>query len=86
LHGIKPGNPYPRVRVIIVDHLALTSLDQFILKLKELFAFSTKMSYLNEEVNCTEPPSSVRVPWIETLIICMQSVTKKNTFYDTSTG
>jgi hypothetical protein len=34
-------------------------LDQLLLKLK---TFSYKMSYPNEEVNCTEPSPSVSIP------------------------
>jgi hypothetical protein len=37
------------------DLLVQTSLDQLILNLKTLFTFFYKSSYLNEEVNCTEP-------------------------------
>jgi hypothetical protein len=43
-----------------VDLLVLTSLGQLLLILKVLFIYKT--SYLNEEVNCTKPSPSVRVP------------------------
>ena len=43
--------------------LALTSLDEFIFILKIYVAFFYKTSYLNEEVNCTEPSPSVSIPW-----------------------
>ncbi len=47
-----------------VDNLVLTSYDQFIFLLKILIPF-VKTSYLNEEVNCTEPSPSVCVPMYE---------------------
>jgi hypothetical protein len=42
----------------------LTSLDQLLLILQTLFPF-LKTSYLNEEVNRTEPSLSASVPWLE---------------------
>jgi hypothetical protein len=45
-----------RGRLSTVDLLVLTSLDQFF----DLLFYKT--SYLNEEVNCTEPSLSVSVP------------------------
>jgi hypothetical protein len=48
-------------RLSTVDLLALTSLDQLLLTQQILFFYKT--SYLNEEVNCTEPSPSVSVPW-----------------------
>jgi hypothetical protein len=46
-------------RLSTVDLLLLTSLYQVLLIL------STFLQYkLNEEVNCTEPSPSLRVPWI----------------------
>ncbi len=44
-----------------VDLLVLNSLDQFHFIEKIIYLFC-KMSYLNEEVNCTEPSPSVSVP------------------------
>jgi hypothetical protein len=45
-----------------VDLLVLTSLDQLLLILKNVF---NKTRYLYEEVNCTDPsPHPVRVPWL----------------------
>ncbi len=52
-------NPYWTGRL-----LELTSLDQLLLKIQALFTFY-KTSYLNEEVNGTEPFPSFSVPWFE---------------------
>ncbi len=41
-----------------VGYLILTSLDQLLLNLKILLTFSVT-SYLNEEVNCTDPSPSI---------------------------
>ncbi len=45
-------------RISTADLLVLTSLDQLFFKLKLFF----KTTYLNSEVDCTEPSPSVRVP------------------------
>jgi len=45
------------------DLQVLTSLDKLIFRLKIVFTFFYKTSYLNEEVNCTEPSPSVSIPW-----------------------
>jgi len=45
-----------------VDFLALTSSDQLLFILKNIFLF-LKTNYFNEEVNNTEHAPSVRVPW-----------------------
>jgi hypothetical protein len=59
----KPGNPYWRGRLSIVDLLPLTSLDPLLLKMQTLFIyFFYETSYLYEEVSCTEPSPSVRIP------------------------
>jgi hypothetical protein len=42
--------------------LVLTSLDQLIFIMKIFFTFVCKTSYLNKEVNRTEPFPSVSVP------------------------
>jgi hypothetical protein len=47
----------------MVDFLVLTNMDLLIFILKILFTF-LQTSYLNEEVNCTEPSPSVSVPWL----------------------
>ncbi len=47
----------PIVRLSRVDLLVLTSLDQIIY-------LRYKTSYLNVEINCTEPSPSISVPWI----------------------
>jgi hypothetical protein len=36
-----------------------------LLIMQTLFTFYCKTSYLNEEVNCTVPSSSISVPWIK---------------------
>jgi len=41
-------------RISVVDLLVLTCLDQLLLTLKKYISFY-ETSYLNEEVNCTEP-------------------------------
>ncbi len=55
------GNPYWRTRLNTVDFLVLTSLDQLFFPIEILNCLFT--SYLNEEINCTEPSTSVSVPW-----------------------
>jgi hypothetical protein len=58
----RPEKSYRRGRrLCTVDLLVLTSLDQ-LLKLKNIISLLYKTSYLNEEVNCTEPSPSVGVP------------------------
>jgi hypothetical protein len=47
-----------------VDLLVLTSLDHLLFIVKLYFFLFYKTTYLNEEVNRTEPSPSVRVPWI----------------------
>jgi hypothetical protein len=49
-------------RLSTIHLLAQTSLDQLRLILKTFFTFY-KTSYLNEEVNRTEPSPSVSIPW-----------------------
>ncbi len=66
---VKPGKSHCGGKALYtVDLLVLTSLDQLLLVYKILFSFL--QNKLNEEVNCTEPPSSVSVPW--------QNLYKKN--------
>ncbi len=48
-----------------VDLFVLTSLEQVIFILKIIFTSFCKTSYLNQEVNCTEPSPSVWLPWIQ---------------------
>ncbi len=62
-----PGNPFFRERISTVDLLVLTSLDQLLFLLWILFIFFYKTSYLNEEVNCTEASTSIRVPCLISL-------------------
>ncbi len=47
------------MRLSTTDLLVLTSLDDLLLILKTLVTFY-EMSYVYEEVNCTEPSPSVR--------------------------
>jgi hypothetical protein len=49
-------------RLSTVDLLVLTSFDQLLFILKILFNLFSKISYLNEEANSTEPSPSVRIP------------------------
>ncbi len=57
----RPRKPYWKGRPSTVDLRVLTSLDQLILILKILFSF-IKTSFLNEEVNCTEPSLQLVFP------------------------
>jgi hypothetical protein len=59
---LKAWKPHWRERFSTVVLRELNSLDQFIYILNILFTFFTKTSYLNEEVNYTEPSPSVSVP------------------------
>jgi hypothetical protein len=45
-----------------VDLLVSTGLDQLLYNLKLFFPFY-KTTYLNEEVNRTDPSPSIRLPW-----------------------
>jgi hypothetical protein len=47
---------------VSVQLISLYQLISCFLKLKIVFTFVYKTSYLNEEVNCTEPSPSVGVP------------------------
>jgi len=59
---VRSGNTYIRGRLCTVHLLVLTSLDQLLFTLKLYFSFY-KTTYLNEEVNRTEPSfPSVRFP------------------------
>jgi len=49
---------FPSVRSM-ADLLELANSDQLLLMLNNVFLFIYKTSYLNEEVNCTEPSPSV---------------------------
>jgi len=86
-----PGNPYGRGRLSTVDLLVLTSLDKLLFILKYYFPFY-KTSYLNEEVNCTEPSPSVSVPllssfwlhdtiWHPTLTIWCKTIPTSSTIF-----
>jgi hypothetical protein len=60
------GKPYGTGWFSTVDLLVLTSSEQLLFVLKLHFSFFAKQPMPNEEVNCTEPFLSVRVPWLGT--------------------
>jgi len=62
----EPGKSNWKGRLSTVDLLARTSLDQLLWILIVLFIYF-KTSFLNEEVNCTEPSPTVSIPWTLTL-------------------
>ncbi len=64
-----PGKPFWRERLNTVDLLVLTCLDQLLIILKILFTFFTVTSYINVEVNCTEPSPFVSVPGFNFLLL-----------------
>ncbi len=57
------GTLTERGRLGTVNLLVLTSLDQLFLIWRHNLLFFTKTRYPNEEIKCTEPSSSVTVPW-----------------------
>ncbi len=68
------GNPYLRGRLSTVDLLVLTNLVQLLWVQQTLFTFFCKTSYLNEEVNRTEPSPSVSVICISAWTIDIESL------------
>ncbi len=58
----KARNPCWRGKLSTIDLLELSCLGQLLLILQTLFA-SLQNSYLNKEVNGTEPSPSVGIPW-----------------------
>jgi hypothetical protein len=56
-----------RERINTAVLLVLTSSDKLLFKRNYIFLFY-KTTYSNEEVNCTEPHPSVRVPWVGTFL------------------
>jgi len=82
---LPPSNSYCRGRRIsTVDLLALTRSDQPLLRLQIHFYILIKTSYLNEEVNCTEPSPSVRLPYYHNYyIIVVTNVNVNGTYTDT---
>jgi hypothetical protein len=60
--ALNPGNTFRSGRFCTVDLLVLINVDQLLFILKEIFFFY-KTSYLDGEVNGTEPSHSVSVPW-----------------------
>jgi hypothetical protein len=67
----------------MIDLLVLTSSYLLLLVQKIFFLFSCKTTYLNKEVNCTEPSPSVRVP-CKCKYLAVNHESKK--FYTTSLG
>jgi hypothetical protein len=59
---LAPGNSYSRGRISTIDLLVLNK-SELILVLKMYFFPFYKTSYLNKEVNRTEPFPILRVPW-----------------------
>ncbi len=57
-----PGKSYWRGRLRTVDLFVLTSLDQLIFGIENINYLLYKTSYLNEEVNCTEPSLQLEFP------------------------
>jgi len=57
----KPGNPFWRGRINTIDLLVLSMLCKLLFTRNFFLCYKT--SYLNMEVNCTEPFPLVRVPW-----------------------
>ncbi len=57
---------YWRGRLPTVNLLVLTSLNQLLFIIKILFTFH-KTSYLNEEVNFTEPSPSANISWTNSI-------------------
>jgi hypothetical protein len=61
--SVKARKPYGRGRLIRVDLLVLTSLDQLLSKLKILFTFVAKQTTLLRRSNVLSLSPSVRIPW-----------------------
>jgi hypothetical protein len=59
------GKSYQTGRLSTVSLLVLASLDQLFFYKENYIYFFYKTSYLNEEVNRTEPFPLVRIPWLE---------------------
>ncbi len=62
---VKAGKLYCTGRLSTVNLLVLTSLYKLLFYNENILyiLFFHKTSYLNEEVNCTEPSPSVSIPW-----------------------
>jgi hypothetical protein len=73
LSNISPGNPNRRGRISSVDLPELTKSDQLFFLLKAFFLFF-KTFYFKEEVNCTEPSPSVRVPFSILSEMCLNKL------------
>jgi hypothetical protein len=58
------GNPHWTERISTVDLLVLTCSDQLLSILKTHIFLFYQIGCLNEEVNCSEPSRSVRIPRI----------------------
>jgi hypothetical protein len=57
------GKPYWMERLGTVDLLVLTSFRSAVLYIQSIITLCYKTSYINEEINCTEPSPLVSVPW-----------------------
>jgi len=75
LFSAKTRMPCWKGRVSTVDLLVLTNLDRLLFWWK-YYLMCSKASYINEEVNCTEPFPSVSVPWPK-LLPCIGDFMKK---------
>ncbi len=60
--SVRPRKSYRKGRLIVVDLLVLTSLNQLCFSGHSIYLLC-KPCYLNEEDNCTERPPSVSDPW-----------------------
>ncbi len=58
------GKPYWKGRISTVDLLLLTSSDRLLTILNLYFSIFYRTTFLNKEVNRTEPSPSVRVSWM----------------------
>ncbi len=59
---VKPGKPYWRRMLSTVALLLFGCLDKLSIILKIIIYLCYKTSYIDEEVNCTEPSRSISVP------------------------
>jgi hypothetical protein len=73
-----PGKSNGKGRLNTVGLLVLASFDQLLFVLKILVTFFYKTTYLNEEVNCTEP---VSIPWLITSVYLLLVNFNKTFFF-----
>ena len=55
------------LNVVILSVVVVAPFRSAAFDIKNVDYLYFKTSYLNEEVNCTEPPPSISVPWANTL-------------------